>query len=427
MTTEGAELEQAIVGRMKPEHQALMKEITEEDRGSMLKNVKPEKVAKIEGWIGTNQEIEAMLFWVRGGKFDDPAWKALKPADESSRILMEKASAHARSLRALAVKKQKIADLTLRSAFNEGLLYQGLAGAVRVSAAGAPDERGDRFKGVEFRLTGSIDELVQSLTIWPDAGGFEVALGARKDGAAAGIPVFTGDVHSALQLAQLLQRNYAKLGLACKVANADGKAVEVDAKVLRKAAATGGDLGLGAVSTLFASKKVATVEEALSLSDQMIAAYYDRFGLEVECWNIGRKFGNFFLLRDDNFDTFIAPTKVRDGKGLVMLTATLVCRRCRREIQSFYEMAKSYPKLNFALVQLNSPQFKFYERVFGDMGGGNPDEFRKNAAGVTPFIILYKPDASGALKFAEYYGTDKDAFTPEYKEAQALFRKHFGM
>jgi len=50
------------------------------------------------------------------------------------------------------------------------------------------------------------------------------------------------------------------------------------------------------------------------------------------------------------------------------------------------------------LVNLASPQSKFYERVFGDMGGGDANNFRKTAAGVTPFIIVYSADENGILK-----------------------------
>jgi hypothetical protein len=74
-----------------------------------------------------------------------------------------------------------------------------------------------------------------------------------------------------------------------------------------------------------------------------------------------------------------------------------------------------------ALVNLNSPQFKFYERVFGDMAGGNPEEFRKTAAGVTPFIIIYTADENGVLKYREYISTGKaDSPPPLLNSVEAL-------
>jgi hypothetical protein len=419
--------EKAIIENMSEANRPLMDEINEADRGSLEKNVTPESIKKIEGWMGSDQEIEDMLFWLKGGKYDDPAFKNLKPVDEVNKELMEKAEAHYVELRKKAVKKQKIADITLRSSFNDGLLFTGLAGSVRCSQEGSPDEGGEFFKGIEFRVIGSIDDLVSKLSIAPvDGGKFVVALGAIEDSKPTGMPVYTGDSHSALQLAQLIKRNFKKLEVQSEVKNEQGAAVEVDPKVIRKAAAAGQDIGLGKQVILHASKQTDSIDDALAAADAIIAAYYDRFGLEVDCWNIGNKFGNFYLLRDDNFEKYIGPQKLNDGRGFIMLTATLVCRRCRREIQGFYNMAKNFPNLNFALVQLNSPQFKFYERVFGDMGGGDPDEFRKNAAGVTPFIIVYKPNSEGVLEYAEYYGTEKDDFTPEYEDAERLFNKHFG-
>jgi hypothetical protein len=224
-----------------------------------------------------------------------------------------------------------------------------------------------------------------------------------------------------------MKRNFRKLDVSCRATDEGGNELDIDPKAIRKATMAGQDTGLGSRVLLHAHKKVDTVEQAIETADSIIAAYYDRFGLEVECWNIGRTFGNFFILRDDNFDSFIGPRKLNDGRGLVLLTATLVCRRCRREMKGFYELSRDYPQLNFALVQLNSPQFKFYDRVFGDMGGGDPDSFRKNAAGVTPFIIIYKPDETGILQYAEYYGTEKDEFTPTPEDAQRLIKKHFGI
>jgi len=129
-------------------------------------------------------------------------------------------------------------------------------------------------------------------------------------------------------------------------------------------------------------------------------------------------------MRDDNFDRFLPKTPVK-GKGLVLITATLVCRRCRREIEEFRDLAKFYPHLTAVLVNLASPQFKFYERVFGDMGGGDPDNFRKTAAGITPFIIIYTADEDGALKFAEYRSTGKAENTPSIRESMPLFDKYF--
>jgi hypothetical protein len=95
-------------------------------------------------------------------------------------------------------------------------------------------------------------------------------------------------------------------------------------------------------------------------------------------------------------------------------------------MNEFRDLAKYYPHIKAVLVNLSSPQFKFYERVFGDMGDGDPDNFRKTAAGVTPFIIIYAADKDGILRFAEYVSTGKAENTPSIRESTHILDKYFG-
>jgi hypothetical protein len=195
-----------------------------------------------------------------------------------------------------------------------------------------------------------------------------------------------------------------KNGFEILVKDSAGKRLDLDPRALRRAVMGDGEkihFGHGRwrenpfwrrVETLrmlklYASARVEDAEKALEVADTLAYRFYERFGLETECYKIGKKYGNFFIMREDNFERFLPSTPVEE-KGLVLLTATLVCRRCRREIEEFRDLARHYPQIKCALVNLNSPQFKFYERVFGDMGGGDPDEFRKTAAGVTPCTFL---------------------------------------
>jgi hypothetical protein len=108
-----------------------------------------------------------------------------------------------------------------------------------------------------------------------------------------------------------------------------------------------------------------------------------------------------------------------------MFTATLTCRRCRREIQGFRDLARTYPDVTFALVNLTSPQSRFYERVFGDMAGGDPNRFRNTARGATPFTIVYAPDQMDVLQFAEYDGTKKEEAPPSLKKTTSMLEKYF--
>jgi len=59
------------------------------------------------------------------------------------------------------------------------------------------------------------------------------------------------------------------------------------------------------------------------------------------------------------------------------------------------------------------------------MGGGDVDNFRKTAAGVTPFIIVYIADENGVLQFKEYISTGKAENTPSIRENLPRFEKYF--
>jgi hypothetical protein len=392
----------------------------------MAQHVNLDNIDLIQSWIGTDEEIERMLFWDKGGKFDDPEWKTLKPVDETTASLCEKTKTHFATLKAEAIENQRRSDLTLYSQFNTGLLFTGLAGAVRCDQHGREDDGGKFFKGIEWRCIGSVEENINSITIYPvHSGEFEVHFGPRINDEALGIWVYTGDSHSLLQLAQISEKILPKHGYDTTVKDQAGKGLILDPKAIREAAMGEAKKVLyGDELNLFASARLKDMDKALEAADNLSRCFYERFGLETECYKIGKKYGNFFIMRDDNFDHFL-PTSPVKGKGLVLITATLVCRRCRREIEEFRDLAKSYPHLPIALVNLNSPQFKFYERVFGDMAGGDPDNFRKTAVGVTPFIIIYTADENGVLKFAEYRSTGKAENTPSVRECMPLFDKYF--
>lgn len=176
---------------------------------------------------------------------------------------------------------------------------------------------------------------------------------------------------------------------------------------------------------LYASCSVADIDQSFEMAGLLSRTFYERFGLETECYKIRRAFPNFKIMREENFDQLIPPTEPIKARGIVLLTATNVCRRCRRELKGFKSFAEKYPEVDFALVNLSSPQFKFYERVFGDMGDGDPDEFRRTAAGVTPFVIIYAPDSNGILQLGEYYATGKADDAPHPDRCFELFDKYY--
>jgi len=402
----------ALMEKMTPQHKALMTKLSAQERKSMAENVKLENIDLIQSWIGTDQEIEDLLFWDRGGKFDDPEWQRLKPLDGATAALFQEAKEHFAQLKKKAVESQRRSDLTLYSQFNDGLLFTGLAGAVRCDSGGRRDDRGEYFRGIEWRCIGSVEDDINSITVYPvSSTGYEVHLGSRMNGEDFGILVNTADSYSLLQLVQLSEKVLPQHGFKTKVTNEKGEVLTLDARAIRKAAGEGERLSYGQELRLFASARVEGVKKALEMADQLSFRFYERYGLETEGYKIGRKYGNFFIIRDDNFEQFFPESPVKE-KGLVLITATLACRRCRREIKEFRDFARVYPSMKAVLVNLASPQSKFYERVFGDMGGGDANNFRKTAAGVTPFIIVYTADERGVLKYREYISTGKAENTP---------------
>jgi len=141
--------ELALMEKMTPQHKALMAKLSPKERQSMAQSVNLDNINLIQSWIGTDEEIEKMLFWDKGGKFDDPEWKNLEPVDETTASLYEKAKTHFARLKAEAVVSQRRSDLTLYSQFNTGLLFTGLAGAVRCDRHGRAEEGSQFFKGID--------------------------------------------------------------------------------------------------------------------------------------------------------------------------------------------------------------------------------------------------------------------------------------
>ena len=394
----------------------------------MQQNVNAQNIETIQAWIGTDKEIGEILFWDRGDKFDDPHWQRLTPVDGCSAELYNRARRVVDRLTETAIDCQRRSDLTLFSQFNSGLLFSGVAGADRCDVDGSPNGEGEFFRGVELRCIGSVGAHINTITLYPlGDGNIEVHLGGRRDNRPAGNLVYTGDNHSLLQLAQLVTRGFPKIGMEATVSDTAGQIQQLDPKVIRKALMSemGANLSHGSEMRLFAAKRATSIDLALELAEKMSRTVYERFGLEIECHKIGKAYPNFVIMRQENTDHILPPSKPVSNRGLVLITATNICRRCRRELKGFRDFARNYPEVNFALVNLSSPQFKFYERVFGDMGDGDPDRFRKTATGVTPFIIIYVPDQNGILKFAEYYSTGKAQDTPAVETCMALFDRHF--
>ena len=202
----------AIEENMRAEYIALLPLLTSEERASFEENVTPEFMSRIGTWLGTREEIEHILFWDRGGKYEDSLWKGLEPVDQETERLFVKVGERLETWRQRAVESQLRSDLTLYSQFNDGLLFTGLSGAVRCDKRGEEDRaNGGYFRGIELRCIGSVEDEINFIRILPlEGGAFEVHLGSHPSGKTPGMRVYSGDSYALLQLEKLISRDFSK-------------------------------------------------------------------------------------------------------------------------------------------------------------------------------------------------------------------------
>lgn len=423
--TDTPRIDPTLAALLNGDNRPLAGRLSPAEVASFAKYITEDNIGPVQAVIGSDEDIEAILYWDRGGKFDDPARQTLEPVDSASAELLEAASALLTGLRALAVEYQRRSDFTQISQFNPGLLFTGLTGAVRCDETGAPDEAGRFFQGIELRLIGSVAHCHQSISLIPGPHGVDVHLGGVADSRPWGIVANGGDPFSLIQLAQLTAKDLPRAGFEPRLEDGRGAVIDLDPKTVRKAVRQGLDLGLPAEPVLHVSATAPDVPAALETAQNLARAVYGRFGLEAEVFNLGRAYGNFTFCRNETFDQILPPTPY-PHQGLVLLTATVTCRRCRRELPTFAQLAQRYPKVRFALVNMNAPHTRFHERVFGDMAGGDPDSFRTKTTGATPFTIVYKPDDNGILTYADYLATGKMDAPPSEGATLEFLDRYFG-
>lgn len=406
-----------------PANRALPSEFNEHERESFEAYVNQENLAMVQEAIGSDQQIEAILFWDRGGKFDDPAWKDLGPQNQASAELMAAAAFYA-GKRRLAVRNQRRQDLSLGSGFNPDLLFSGLAGAVRCAGDGRPDEAGGFFRGVELRLVGSAGAHYNSLSIMPlaESGRYGVQLGAPREGGAPGQEVNTSDPFTLVQLAHLVHNDLPQAGYQPCLSQAAGEAAIPPPSEVRRAIRKGQALGLQGEVRLQVEAEAASVEQALALAEDMARIIYKRLGMEIEIYKIGRSFPNMFLLRNEQFEQMVRGLGP-DDRGLVFMTYTLECRRCRRELAGFTRLARAFPQVRFAMINMNAPHVKFQKMVFGDAVGGDPNQFARSTTATTPFSFIYKWEAGPGLSYRGYVATAKDEPPPSLEMLTAKIRE----
>ena len=116
MTTEFNPHEIKLMEKMTRQHRSLMEKLSVKERKSLNQNVKKsEDIELIQSWIKSDNEIENILFWDKGEKYDDPDWQSLRPVDDINAELFEKANKQYLNLRNESVEIQRRSDLTLLS------------------------------------------------------------------------------------------------------------------------------------------------------------------------------------------------------------------------------------------------------------------------------------------------------------------------
>ncbi len=70
---------------LRPQNRALIPKLSPEERFSFNENVNEDNIREIESWMGNYEEVERVLFWDKGGKYDDPVWKrnAIRSAENT--------------------------------------------------------------------------------------------------------------------------------------------------------------------------------------------------------------------------------------------------------------------------------------------------------------------------------------------------------
>jgi hypothetical protein len=61
-----------LMEKMTSENKALMAKLSQTERGSFHKSVNLDKIDTVQPSIKSNEKIEIILFWDKGGRFDDP-------------------------------------------------------------------------------------------------------------------------------------------------------------------------------------------------------------------------------------------------------------------------------------------------------------------------------------------------------------------
>jgi len=319
----------------------------------------------------------------------------LRPVDEVTKDLALRVKRHFEEMIPKAQASLAHQDETLKSEFNPYDIYKDVSYYQRCDKAGKPDEKGEYYRGVEFDLYSSMDDVMDCVAIDPAPDGkFRLFFGGRRAQIPEGILVETHDKYNTFRLEKQIVKALKKVG--CEVSAERKNEKE---------------------HLLRAAKTVEKIDEVTPATDEMVIQYLFRTGLESRSHNLMKRLPNFLEITDANVADWVKyPDELKDSyKNIVIITATRICRRCTREWPEITAMVKEFPQVHFGIAFIDKPKFKFMPKVFDEDCG----EVRFGDQ-VTPFVIFYK-----AGIFQEYIATRKEEPPPDMNEARARVRKYF--
>ena len=321
----------------------------------------------------------------------------LKPVNDQTRELVDRARSHADRLCEEANEFQEKSNRIHKSRFNPQNLYAGVSYSQRCKEDGTPDENGEFFRGVELVLSCSVEDMKDYVTIDFVDGKFVTHLGPRVGEEPQGLLVNTQDRYNKTRLERPIVGGLKLKGFKPELKPAN----ETE-------------------TLLFATKESKTALDALKAADGMVSVYLSKVGLEGKVYNLMKQRPNMVEITDDNMAKYIKmDDEPQDSySDIVIVTATRICRRCTSEFNWLFRgVTKRFPDMLFGIAFVDKPKLRFMPKVL-DQDCGDV----RTSGKVTPFIICYKQG-----EFCEYVATKKVDPPPDEPSVLDLMKRNLGV
>ena len=320
----------------------------------------------------------------------------LQPVSDQTRELVERAKTHTEQLTKEARAFQDKANRVGKSKFNPHNLYCAVSPSQHCTEDGTPVENGSCFRGVELRLSSSVEEVSDCVTIDYVDGKYVTSFGRAADGDAQGLLVNVQDEYNKRRLERPIMGGFKLKGFKAELVAVS------DTETLVKA-----------------SKESKTVLDALKAADAMVSVYLSKVGLEGKVYSLIKQRDNVVEITDDNMGQYIKMDDEPHGSysDIIIVTATRICRRCTAEFNwLFRDFTKEHPEVLFGIAFVDKPKLRFMPKVL-DQDCGDV----RTSGKVTPFIIYYKQG-----EFCEYIATQKKEDPPSREMVEGGMQRSYG-